>query len=618
MPAIISASKLIKVLLHLTLIGVIFLILVATLDNKNTMIITMHTKSGNPVEAEFYYTKIGEPFSDSKMSRRYKIHNDHYFFRMPDFSEINFARFDPAKHQEEITITDVQIITSHWFHTSVYRVDITKSALGQQIDNYRILKHGIHFNTTGRDSYLLLNLTRKFEYRSRNLHIDTFLMALLLYAVLLFLYRIYRTEEHTPQLQSKLILYGIFLAFSLFKVDYYKEHVHYNYTPDMIAHLSYIEYLHQHHEVFPKFENMYMITNKNAGNYLGHPPLYYYFMETVYDPNLSIVGNVENFRTLNSVIFLAGLLLMLYMGFMAKWGTLSHFVYLSVITSLPMHAYLGSSITNDNLAIVGGVLFIFGLLRLVQKHYTAMSYVLIGLGTFIAYFSKLTAGLLIFFALIAFIAYLYKTKTVFSITKKQIVILTIFFLPILIYQAHIMLYYHTLVPTLNATHPEEYKHSVYFIPPLQRHYQTIIQWLGNYWGNVHSGWFGIHSFHSLVKPSIFNYIGLFILHIFALIALFMRCEGENKAFCLLGKLTAIGLFSVMIVQFTFSYLAHLKSGYMGGLQVRYLLPFMASFAIMASVFVEKFNKYFVFTILVIVLCLQALYSDFFYFLKYYI
>lgn len=608
----------IKAFIHITLIGAIFLILVASLDNKNTMIITMHAKSGNPVETEFYYTKVGKPFGDNKMSRRYKIHGDQYFFRMPDFSEINFARLDPAKHIEDITINDIQIITSNWFHTTVYSADIKKSELGQQITDYQILKNGVHFKTTGRDSYLLVNLTRKLEYTSRNLHINTFLMALLLYAVLLFVYQIYRTKEHTPQLHSKLILYGIFLAFSLFKVDYYKEHVHYTYTPDMVAHLSYIEYLHHHHEVLPKFENMYMITNKNAGNYLGHPPLYYYFMEIVYDPNLSIGGNVENFRTLNTIIFLAGILLMFYMGFMTKFSTLAHFAYLTVITSIPMHAYLGSSVTNDNLAIFGGILFMLGLLRLIQKNYTTMSYVLIGLGMFIAYFSKLTAALLIFFALIAYIYYMYKTKTTFTVTKKQMMILVLFSLPILIYQAHIMLYYHTLVPTLNATHPEEYKHSVYFIPPLQREYQTLVQWFANYWSNIHSGWFGIHSFHSLVKLSILNYIGLFILHIFALIALFKQCTEENRAFCTLGKLTIFGLFSVMIVQFTFSYLAHLKSGYMGGLQVRYLLPFMASFAIMASVFVERFNKYFLFTVFVIILCLQALYSDFFYFLKYYI
>ena len=601
------------------LIAVVFLMMIAMFDNKNTMIVTMHTKSSTPVESEFYYTTVGKPFSDSKMSRRYKVRYDRYYFRMPDFQKINFARFDPAKRKETISIDDIEIITSRWFTTWVYSADIKKSEVGEQIEDYTLTEKGVHFRTTGRDPYINLNLTRKLKYTSRSLHIDTFLMSLLLYALLYFLYRVYRTEILTPKLITKLILYGIFLAFAIFKVDYYKEHVHYNYTPDMIAHLSYIEYLHTHDELLPKFENMYMITNKNAGNYLGHPPLYYYIMESVYDPNLSVVGNVENFRTLNTVIFMAGVLLLLYIGFITSMSSLSHFVYLSVLTSIPMHAYLGSGVTNDNLAMLGGTVFIAGLYRLIQKKYTTYTYFLIGLGGFVAYFAKFTAALLVLFALIGYGIYILLNKIDLRITKKQIVIVMIFLLPTLFYQLYIMMHYHAIVPTLNITHAEEYRHSPYFVPEAQRVYQTVLQWLQTYWSNIHSGWFGIHSHHSLVKLSITQYIGLFVLHLFALISLFLPCrQEESKSYCLLGKITIFSILMVMIVQVSFSYLTHLKSGYTGGLQVRYLLPFMASFAIMASVFVEKFNKYFLFTVFVIILCLQALYSDFFYFLKYYI
>ncbi len=108
------------------------------------------------------------------------------------------------------------------------------------------------------------------------------------------------------------------------------------------------------------------------------------------------------------------------------------------------------------------------------------------------------------------------------------------------------------------------------------------------------------------------------MHIFAIMALFIKCQDDKKSYCVLGKLSLLALFSVMAVQVTFSYTAHLHSGYTGGLQVRYLLPFMLAFAIMASIFVDRFRKIFFFNILIIVLCIQALYSDFFYFLKYYI
>ena len=605
--------------LHLLFLGMIFMGMVALLDNKNTMILTIETDTAQPVEAEFYYTKPGIAFSDDHMSRRYKVKNNQYYFRLPEFDEIAYARLDPTKYKQQLGIKkDIVIILSKWFYTEVYIADIRKSEVGQQIADYKVDNDGIQFKTIGSDAFLNLNLTRKLQYATVNPHIDTFLFAVLIYVVILYLLRVYRTEEMSNFLTAKLILYVLFLSLAMFKVDYYKEHVHFNHPPDIIAHLSYIESLHTHPELFPKFENMSMITNKNAGNYLGHPPLYYYLMNTVYDKNMSVVGNVDNFRTLNTIIFLTSFLLMLYIGFGTKMTLLAHFAYVSLLSSLPMYAYLGSSINNDNLAILGGVVFLIGLRRFLQQKYTNMTYFIVGLGIFLAYFGKFTAALLVFFSILFFFAYLVFQKRTIPINKVQIGILSLFIIPVLIYQLYIYLHYHALVPTLNITHPEEYLHSVYFIPEAMREYKTPLEWLSHYWSHFHSGWFGIHSHHSFVKNSIFQYGGLLLLHIFALIAFFFKCNKDEKAYCVLGKIALLSLFSVAVIQVVFSYNAHLHSGYTGGLQTRYLLPFMASFAIMASVFVDQFRKNYFFTIFVILLCLQALYSDFFYFLKYYL
>ena len=605
--------------LHLLFLMAIFLGLVAFLDNKNMMILTIETDTSQQVEAEFYYTQPGIAFNDNQMNRRYKVKNNQYYFRLPELNDIAYARLDPTKHKQKLKIKkDIVIILSKWFRTEVYIADMRKSEVGQQITDYKVSNEGIEFSTIGRDAFLNLNLTRNLLYASDNMHIDTFLFAILIYVVILYLLQLYRTEELTSFLTAKLIIYTLFLFLAVFKVDYYKEHVHFNYPPDTIAHLSYIESLHTNPELFPKFEDMYMITNKNAGNYLGHPPLYYYIMNLVYDDNTSLIGNVENFRTMNTALFLAAILLLYYLSFNVKMGISAHFVYLSVLTAIPMHAYLGSSITNDNLAILGALVFLVGMQRLLRQNYNNLTYFLLGLGIFVAFFGKLTAALLVFFAAIFYLLYLLKEKTEFKISKEQIVILTLFILPVLVYQAYIMLYFHTLVPTLNATHPDEYKHSVFFIPEAQRSYLSLSEWMKMYWSNINSGWFGIHSHHSLVKGSIFDYIGLLTLHIFAIFALFFKCKEEQKDYCLLGKIALLAFFSVMIVQVTFSYMSHLHSGYMGGLQTRYLLPFMVAFAILSSLFVDRFRKKYYYNILIILLSIQALYSDFFYFLKYYI
>ena len=209
-------NKLKIITFHIIMISALFLSLIAAIDNKNTMIITMHTNPSYPLEAEFYYTTIGVPFDDNKMSRRYKIKDDKFYFDFPEPSEINYARLDPCKRKHHIFIyKDIQIILSHWFKTEIYTADVRKSEIGQQIDHYNIEKEGIRFNTTGRDPQLNINLTRTLQYTSTNYHLDTFLLTLLIYTILLFLYRLYKYEEHNHNLVTKLILYALFFAFAL-------------------------------------------------------------------------------------------------------------------------------------------------------------------------------------------------------------------------------------------------------------------------------------------------------------------------------------------------------------------------------------------------------------------
>ena len=612
-------KKAAKIFLHFALFAVLFLLLVALFDNKNTMNLKIYTTSGQSADPAFYYTKQGSAFSDSKMSRGRKTTDNNYLFNLPELDDIVFARLDPIQYRDEVHIAkNIQITVSKWFTNHYYQADITQSEPGGQITHFKADKNGIHFEATGNDPFININLTRKLIHTTHDLHIDTLLFAFLTYLLLVYLYQVYKTETMNNFLTAKLIIYGFFITFALFKVNYYKDHVHYTYPPDTIAHLSYIDSIHKHTELFPKFENMYMFNNPNAGNYLGHPPLYYMLMNTVYDPSKPFKENLDRFRTLNIILFFAAVLLLFYLGFQAPVGILGHFAYVSVVTSLPMHAYLGSSITNDNLAILGGLIFLIGLYKLLQGKYTNSSYLIIGVGIFIAYFSKLTAALLVFFAAIFFFIYVFTQKISFKINKVQITLLALFILPALIYQLYIFMHYHTLVPTLNATHPEEYKHSVYYIPEAKRVYMSLTQWMENYWNNIHLGWFGIHSHHSFAKSSIMEYIGLFILHLFAIFALFFKCDEKRKSYCVLGKLSLLAFFSVMLVQVGFSYSSHLHSGYTGGLQVRYLLPFMVAFAIMASVFVNRFRHMFLFSVFTIFLCIQAIYSDFFYFLTYYL
>ena len=258
-----------------------------------------------------------------------------------------------------------------------------------------------------------------------------------------------------------------------------------------------------------------------------------------------------------------------------------------------------------------------GLKRLIEARYNFWTYLTLMVGIFIAYFAKLTAASLIFFALIFFFSRMVWTKKWITLRKTHMLMIALFLLPIAYYQISIMLTYHGLIPTYNLTHPKAYLKSGFYVAEQYRQHLSLYVWFERMLHYIQSGWFGIHSHHSIGHESYRGFLGLLIAHILAILAMFFPCKKAHKSYCLIGKISILAIFSVQVVQFIFSYKTHLHTGYLGGLQPRYLLPFMFGFAIMASLFAERIKQYFFAAVLIIVMCIHALYSDFFYFLLYY-
>jgi hypothetical protein len=582
------------------------------------MIIDMETTQGEKLYPQVYFTDTsGKGYSEINSRKAYKTDKGQYYFKLPPLEKIVYMRFDPDMRKKKIMIRKITFIQDYWFKRDYYHIPLNALSPASQITDFQRSKQGISFQTTGRDPQMNIRFQPEHTDRYTTEHLDLLLISFLVYLVLMYLCHLYKTEEVHNTLSAKLILYTLFFSFMIFKVIYYKDHVRFSYPPDELAHLSYITHVHQQHDFVPDYQKMVMINNKHAGNYLSHPPLYYEIMNFVYDPHLSAKGNVDNFRSFSILIYILSFILILYLGFSARLGILGDFVFLTLLTSVPMHAYIGASISNDTLAMLGAAIFILGLKKLLENSGTTPVYLLIVSGALIAYFSKLTAAILIFFAVLFFLVYMVVSRNWIKITKRQWGIFLAAMIPILYYQFSIVLEYHALVPTFNVTHPQQYLASPFFVPEAFRQHLNHMEWFKRMLHYIEGGWFGIHSHHSFVKPDIVGYLGLLILHLLAIVSLFLPCKEAQKNYCLIGKFTLLALFGVLIVQYFFSYKAHLHSGYMGGLQPRYLLPFMFSFAIMASIFVERFRKIFIFNIFIILICIHALYSDFFYFLQYY-
>lgn len=597
-------------LLSLFFVLVIFIALLYK-QNGISMIVTMKTAQGHILNPKIYFSGEGQGLSEYNSRVSNEIKNNHYTFSIPDINSINTMRFDPTtKIIPDISIQNITIIRRNWFKILRYTIPLTQITSHRQIKDFKKSTKSIEFSTLGNDPQLNIDFKVKVLPKSYIIPLVTLLISLIIVMILAYLWHIYRKEEISESLITKLILYIVFFSFILFKTVYYKDNIRFGYPPDETMHLKYIQYVEKNDfEIVPSFEKM--------PHYLSHPPLYYQLLTLVYDENISTKENISQYRTLSMMLYLMALLLILYLGFSITMGTLGHLSYLTLITAIPMHSYLGGSITNDTLAILGAIIAVIGIKRLVEENYHTFSYFMIGFGGFLAYFSKLTAALLLFLALVFFLVRMIYTRKWIQINKKQVLLLLVFLIPVLYYQASIMLNYHALVPTYNHTHPEAYLKSGFFVVEEFRQNLSHTQWFERMLHYIQGGWFGIHSHHSFGHPTWIGVLGLVILHSIAVLALFLPSKKTQNSITNIGKITLLALFGVLIIQYFFSYKSHITSGYLGGLQPRYLLPFMFSFAIMASLFVERFKAYFFFNIFIIAICIHALYSDFFYFLQYY-
>jgi hypothetical protein len=577
------------------------------MQNGTLLEVKMVPKEPYILNAKLYYASENHLFSETKSALPFVNKQGIYLFSIPKLKNIDYLRLDPSSRAgKAITLTHMSIVVRNWFKTTRYTLDISNLSKEVQVAFKEKSKSKLHFLTSGRDSQLHFKLGKLSGEKTHHYYFIELMIAILLGVGTTFLIWSASKEKRDSKFTMKLMLYLLFLSFTLFKVVYYKDAVKFGYPPDETMHLKYVQYTHNHHQIVPDFEKM--------PHYLSHPSLYYEMMNIVYDDTASVKENIQNFRTLSMLIFILTFMLILYLGYSAKLSILGDFVYLSIVTSIPMHSYLGASLTNDTLAMLGGIVFILGLKKLFEKNYHTSTYLILALGAFIAFFSKLTAALLVFFAVLYFAVHMLVTRQWISFKKRDLILVALFFVPILFYQISIMINYHALVPTYNVTHPEAYLKSGFYTPEQYRQHLSPMQWFERMVHYIQGGWFGIHSHHSIGKASWLGYAGLLFAHILALIALFFRCPEEKRSYCLIGKVTLLAILSVQVVQYFFSYKSHLNAGYMGGLQPRYLLPFMFAFAIMASLFVERFKQYFVFTLVIILMCLHALYSDFFYFL----
>ena len=597
-----------KIVIFPILVILFYLIYVFSMSGNYLEIKMKVNDRGPKPKVVVYWAHHGKIYSAHMCTASKMSNKGIYIFKLPSLERFDTIRLDPdIRSGRRLTIEWIKLKVRHGSEVQIYDLNLSEIRAILDIKRYQSSYAGVGFETLGNDPQFALGI--KIPSRSA-ISIPGIFWALTATLLTYFLWNLSKFKKAREE-TGKNIIYGIFFFLMIFEAVYYQSHIHPGYPPDELAHYEYVKYVKDHLNFIPDFSQM--------PHYLSHPPLYYVLGAANTDISLSRTESIMNIRALSVAIFSLTVLLTLYLGYRSGMGILGDFVFLSFLASMPMYAYIGASVNNDVLALLGGIIFLLGFERMVRGQNTWKTVSMLGFGAFLSYFSKLTTALLVFFAFAFYLFYAWRQKRVPRLGKKGWLVLTLFLLPAVCYQIEVISTYHALIPTYDVTHPADFLKSGFYVSPQNRVVLSLNQWFSRLLHNILTGWFGILSHHSFAHTSWTGVWGLLALHVMAVSALFMPCErrGESYSFCLTGKLAILALFAVMMVQFFFSYHVHLRQGYLGGLQTRYLLPFMPGFAILASLFAVRFEKYFWWRIAVILICIYALYSNFFYLLLYY-
>lgn len=478
---------------------------------------------------------------------------------------------------------------------------------------------------------------------------NTILVGLLLaiFAVLLMVCILWEKENKW----SKWILVGIYLfalVFSIGKMIFYNEKV--ANTPDEKAHISYVAYLEENHEIIPRFENMQMMNilysdseimqfqfEEGTTNYLLHPPLYYHVMQLAngitVNADETYTANLDRLRMFSMGIVTVALMLIFYIGYTRmKKIPLLHLLFAMICISVPMLTYGASGVSNDSLAMLTVSIFFFGIIRYIEKKRNFLTYILIAVGISATVLTKLTAGLLVAIAAIIVLVstLLHEKNWKELLSWKFLVTISVYIIPI-IYYLYIYTRYGAFQISLYSLNAEYGRGTEYYVNVQNRTIMGLLEYTDYYYKQFMGTWTDIASHVSLHKPSNSAFLEKIALELILFIPLCLLVKPIREK--MKYKQGIIGGYIAVVVtgmlQFYNAYSGFGERGYLGGFQSRYYLCIIVVFAFCAALLVQEAlqaikaqNKYAIAMKHIIVYVTVAFigllaYEDFIYFLLYF-
>lgn len=407
------------------------------------------------------------------------------------------------------------------------------------------------------------------------------------------------TQSDPARKQRRVILavYGAALLYFILKQIYYIAFT--DGFPDYMAHYAYlIEAARQPFRI-PDFRAMplYQIIGESGGmivfsptpgtvNYLAHPPLYYWLMSLVSGVQIRADGTAA-FSILRvqaaNLLLTSGTLAAAYrLGYTRLKGRspVVHALYAFAVATLPMLAYVGVSLNNDNLAFLAMVVFFTGLLRYEEDRLDMKTYLLLGFGFLLGSFSKLTTALMFLIMLAACLVMdLIRTRSLRLVANRYFAVTLPFYLVFLAYELLIHREYGAWIPSLGVTAPEFFLQSNFYVPEDQRIHLTFIQYFRRFAAGIGHTWSSLYGHNEALQNTMNNgYAGLVFWVTPAAAAAGVILSRIRKAEDRIGLPVLFGFAGTLAYHLFSNWKGYTVSGYLGGAQARYYLAMIVPLA----------------------------------------
>lgn len=399
------------------------------------------------------------------------------------------------------------------------------------------------------------------------------------------------------------IIYSVLLMYFVFKAFFYYSEL--DNAPDVVAHLSYIYYEYQHpYELIPNFKEIPMLNLDFTGDkayiteqtsnicYLGHPPLYYKLMAftgCVKQDGSGIYFDLLRICIINISIVCLGLIVCLEYGRQKIQATgdyfMSHLLFATIVTNVPLIPYLAGYATNDNLLYLALGITMWGLEWGIRGKRDYRAYWTIALGLCMAVLTKLTLGLILLIATVfVAVCVMLKERSVKLLAYKQFGSTLILYAIPCVYFAHQKIVYNSVQPGLSSFSPETYKQSIWAVPSgITR---TIGESVSYYWEGFWRTWTNVYShFISHDKSGTFAnviygiFAGFFILFTFYYVYKLLRAKDINEQLVLVA--VNVGALLAMLYQFLPKIKSYMNGGG-AGFSARYYVCCIGVFALSAT------------------------------------